>query len=323
MGLFSSVAGLFGGNESKPFKDNRGDMFAALYGPGTRMSDIPQPKFYTGTATNPFGTSSYGPGGATFTLSNPMQNLFNQGIQNQGVTNDLLADYAGSSNFLSEGPLFDMLNQSRLGANKNADRAAANAIGNLWNARGSGSDSGYLAAGLQDELDRFKALQDFNVVSNLLGLRKDILGQRDTGQNYLGNFGAYSNLADAQNVSSDITNLELQKFAQAMNANTAYNQARVNDTNLLQRFGNLADEGMRAYMSGGGDFGGGAFGNIMKGAYGQSDPLADAIAQFMGGGNTFNTPYSVPSSSPSFGNFGSNSGDRNILGLDISDMFPG
>ena len=163
MGLFSSVAGLFQGKESKPFKDNRGDMFAALYGPGTRMSDIPQPKFYTGTATNPFGTSSYGPGGATFTLSNPMQNLFNQGIQNQGVTNDLLADYAGSSNFLSEGPLFDMLNQSRLGANQSADRSTASAVARGWNLGGSSTGSGQKVAGLQDALDRFKALQDFNV----------------------------------------------------------------------------------------------------------------------------------------------------------------
>jgi len=311
MGLFSSVAGLFQGKESKPYKDNRGDMFAALYGPGTRMSDIPQPKFHTGTASNPFGTSSYGPSGASFTLSNPMQNLFNQGIQNQGVTNDLLADYAGSSNFLSQGPLFDMLNQSRLGANQSADRATSNAIGKAWNVGGSSTGSGQMVAGLQNELDRYKAQQDFDVVSNLLGVRKDLLGQRDTGQNYLGNFGAYSNIGDAQNVSADITNLELAKFTQAMNANSAYNMARTGDTNFGQRLGGLADQGLEAYMSGGGDFGGGTFGTMMQGAYGQSNPLNDAIAKLLSSGNSFNM------GSGSAYNSNATSPEMKALGLDF------
>ena len=98
-----------------------------------------------------------------------------------------------------------------------------------------------------------------------------------------------------------------------MNANSAYNMARVGDTNFGQRLGGLADQGMEAYVSGGGDFGGGSFGNFMQGAYGQgqSDPLQDAISKLLGGGNSYNmgggSAYNSSATSP----------EMKALGLDF------
>tara|TARA_Y100001963_G_scaffold51129_1_gene71516 strand:- start:329 stop:1420 length:1092 start_codon:yes stop_codon:yes gene_type:complete len=264
-GPFSSIGSLFDSSPSKQFKKGRRDTLAALYGPGATMADVGPARLWEGSASSPFATGTFGPSGASYQFTPQIQNLFDRGITQAGVGQDILANYFGP-NFLSEGTLFDQLNQSRLGRVEAGERAAANALGKIWNTGGVSTGTGFDATNLINQLNAAKAQEDYNVVANLLGLRKDALGQFGTSMDHLAGFDVLgrSTLQDARGLSSDLTNLDLQKINMAIAANNAYRQAKANEPGLGATLGGIADFALTAYGAGGGTFGGGQNPNFLQ-----------------------------------------------------------
>ncbi len=133
MGLFSSIGGLFDSKPSKQFKKSKKETERTLYGGG----GVPEGPFEmaTGSYSSPFTEGFFGPGGSGYSFTQPIQDLFDQGLTQAGVTNQLYNQYI-TPDFFTSGPLFDMLNESRIGRVQRGEDLATNALSQLFNTGG-------------------------------------------------------------------------------------------------------------------------------------------------------------------------------------------
>lgn len=280
MGLFSGIGSLFDSSPSKQYKKSRNETLAALYGPGTTMDDIPVPGLRFASASNPFASATYGPQGATSRFSPAIQSLFGQATARASDMNRTLGSYFGE-NFLTEGPLFDALNQSRLGRIQAGENAAANALGKLWNLGGASTGTGFDAAQIQNQLAAASAQEDYNVISRLLGLRGDALDQVGTSLDQVGAFRQFlaGPEAAALGLSGDLTNIDLQKVNRALGANEAYRMQKAGEPGLGATLGGIADTGLSAYAAGGGSFSG--LGSLAPYVQSMYQPRSNTLEDFM------------------------------------------
>lgn len=293
---FSGIGSLFDPKPSKQFKEGRGDTLAALYGPGTEMGDIGPARMLTGTSSNPFASASYGPQGAGYQFSPEMQGLFNQSLGNIGSTQGILDKYFGKD-FLTKGPLFNALNQSRIGRVEAGEDAAANTLSKIFNLGGVSTGTGMQSSQIINQLNAAKAQEDYNVMANLFGLRGTTLGQLGTNLGQMAGFENFGRnaLQDAMGLSSDLTNLDLQKLNLAIGANNSYRQAKSQDTGLGAQLGGIAGAGLAAYGAGGGSFGDyGALSSMASGMYPKQTNFMDFLKQFGLGSNGPTTPEYNP-----------------------------
>ena len=280
MGLFSSIGGMFDDKPSKQLKKARRETERVLFGAG----GVPTGPFNLigGTATNPFGTATYGPEGAVTTLSPEFQNLFDRGLGQANRFQDIFDVQVPDANFFESSPFMTNVLRGVEGDVRNINRAAENALSAQFNRGGIGTASLNQQADIINQLrdaeftrraQAQRAGQDF--LANLQGIRRNDL-------NYLGTIGALAdtNLQTARGLSSDLTNLELAKLNRYLDANDAFRALKAQEPGLGQQLGGIADilaGGVQAGFSGGaGTTAGGSGGGFSPGAFfeGIFDPSA-------------------------------------------------
>ena len=262
MGLFSSIGGLFDSKPSKQFRKAKAETERALY--GTFGEGPPDGPFTmsAGSYSSPFAEGFYGPGGSGYSLTQPIQNLFDQGLAQAGTTNQLYNQYI-TPDFFTSGPLFDMLNESRIGRVQRGEDAAANALSQLFNTSGMNTASMMDMSKVNADLAAAKAQEDANVLFNLQRFQQGLQGARGRDMNYLAGFDAFGNQAvsNARALSGDLTNLELAKLSKYLDANNAFRAAKAQEPGLGATLGGLADAAVGFYAGGmGGGAGGTGFG---------------------------------------------------------------
>ena len=283
MGLFSSIGGLFDKKPSKRLKKHRNLIGQAFFEGGEPPEG--QFQFMPGVFSTPFGTGSFGPQGAYtpigsasaagkspgdlarmrgrigggYTFSPEMQKLYESGLDRANIVGGLFDQYVGPD-FYTKGPLFDMLNESRIGRVQRGEDAAANALSQLFNTGGMHTASMMDMSKINTDLAAAKAAEDAKVLSNLQGFLGTGLGQSQEALDYLDSMNVMGlDLATrARDASVLGTNLEMDKYRQYFDADQMYRQQKAAEPGLGATLGNIADEGLKMYAGGGG-FGGGGF----------------------------------------------------------------
>ena len=256
MGLFSSIGGLFDDKGSKQFKKAKAETERVLY--GTFGEGPPDGPFTmsTGTFSSPFVEATFGPAGAGYSFTQPIQGLFDAGVGQAQTLNQLYNQYI-TPDFFTSGPLFDMLNESRIGRVQRGEDAAANALSQLFNTGGINTASMMDMSKVNADLAAAKAAEDANVLFNLQNFLQGMQGARGRDMNYLAGFDAFGNQAvgTARGLAGDLTNLELAMLSRYLDANNAWRGAKATEPGLGATLGGLADAAMGFYVGGGGGFG--------------------------------------------------------------------
>ena len=253
MGIFSSIGGLFDKPGSRQLKKHVKEVGRTLYG----SKDAPQGPFEmsTGTFSSPFATATYGPtggggsgyaktGGAQWGLTEPFQNLLDRGIGQAGVTSGYLDKFI-TPDYFTGGPIFDLLNESRVGRVQRAEDAAANAMSNIFNLQGVNTASGMDMSKIINDLNAAKSQEDFNVLANQANFMGALQQARGTDFGYLQGFQDLG--SDAMNraagLSGDLTNLELAKLSRFLDAEQNYSTMKAGEPGWGARIGGALDAG--------------------------------------------------------------------------------
>ena len=290
MGIFSSIGGMFDDKPSKQAKKALRETSRVLFGEG----GVPTGPFnlIEGTATNPFGSATYGPGGAVTTLSPEFQNLFDRGLGQANRFQDIFDVQVPNANFFESSPFMTNVLRGVEGDVRNINRAAENALSAQFNRGGIGSASLNEQARILNELrdaefgrraQAQRAGQDF-----LAGLQ----GLRGRDLDYLGTLGglANTNLQTARALSGDLTNLELAKLNRYLDANDAFRAAKMQDPGLGAQIGGILDAGASFAAGGFGGTGGGFdLSRAFQSAFNPGFETQQFFENFGGGGSNFNS----------------------------------
>jgi len=287
MGIFSSIGGLLDDKPSKQFKKARTDTANILFGEG----GVPTGplNLTAGTATNPFGTATYGPGGAVTTLSPQFQNLFNRGLGQANRFQDIFDVQVPNANFFESSPFMTNVLRGVEGDVRDINRAAENALSAQFNTGGIGT------ASLNQQADIINQLRDAEFTRRAQAQRQgqDFLaglqGLRGRDLDYLGTLGglANTNLQTARALSGDLTNLELAKINRYLDANNAFRAAKAQDPGLGAQIGGILDAGASFAAGGFGGTGGGFdLSRAFQSAFNPGFETQQFFNSFLGGGNT-------------------------------------
>ena len=258
MGLGEKIGGLIDSKPSKQYKKAKAETERTVFGTfGAGPPDGPF-EMSEGLYKGPFVDAFYGPGGSGYSFTQPIQGLFDQGLAQAGTTNQLYNQYI-TPDFFTSGPLFDMLNESRIGRVQRGEDAAANALSQLFNTGGMHTASMMDMSKVNADLAAAKAQEDANVLFNLQRFQQGLQGARGRDMNYLAGFDKLGNQAvsTARALSGDLTNLELAKLSKYLDANNAWRAAKAGEPGLGATLGGIADAAMGFYAGGGGGFGAG------------------------------------------------------------------
>ena len=187
MGLGEKIGGLIDSKPSKQYKKAKAETERTLFGTfGAGPPDGPF-EMSEGLYKGPFVDAFYGPGGSGYSFTQPIQGLFDQGLAQAGTTNQLYNQYI-TPDFFTSGPLFDMLNESRIGRVQRGEDAAANALSQLFNTGGMHTASMMDMSKVNADLAAAKAQEDANVLFNLQRFQQGLQGARGRDMNYLAGF---------------------------------------------------------------------------------------------------------------------------------------
>tara|TARA_R100000005_G_scaffold96612_1_gene85139 strand:+ start:7055 stop:8083 length:1029 start_codon:yes stop_codon:yes gene_type:complete len=311
MGLFSAIGGLFDKKPSKRVKRYRDRLGRAFFEGGRPAEGEFQ--FTPGVFSGATGTGTFGPitpiGSASaagkspadlrrmgarigggYAFSPEMQELFDSGLDRANIVGDLFEQYVGPD-FFTKGPLFDMLNESRIGRVQRGEDAAANALSQLFNTGGINTASMMDMSKVNADLAAAKAAEDANVLFNLQKFLGTGLGQSQEALDYIDSLNVMGlDLASrARDASVLGTNLEMDKYRQYFDAEQMYQQQKASEPGLGSTLGGLADAGLSFYAGGGG-FGEGGFdfGQALQSQFNpnyQMDRFMDRYGGF--GGNQY------------------------------------
>ena len=249
--LFKSAGDLLGIDTpaEKHAKRGKRETLAALYGPG----GVPEGPFEMsmGSYADPFVNAFYGPGGAGYSFTQPIQNMFDAGLGQAQTVSDLFSQQI-TPDFFTTGPFMTALMGGVDADIRTASDSAANTFSQLFNTGGMSSATANQMARVGRDLDDFKLARKSKAQQDALAFLAGLQGARGADMSYLGGFGNFGTqgVGTARGLSGDLTNIELQKLASALGAMANYRNVKGSQPGFMQSLGDFADAGFSAYSAG-------------------------------------------------------------------------
>lgn len=255
--FIGDVVNLFGGSqEEKAAKQQKKflnkSLVPALFG----SAGVPTDGLFlsTSTASDPFGTGTYGPEGSFATLSPEMQDLFGQAYGQFDRSGEMLDMYTQGNLFSDQNPLYSALSNAANLQIQDELQDLRNLISSGWNRSGSNTGFTDRAADAVGLFDLSASQKHADVIRNTLAGAQSLQNIRANDLNNLINIGRLASpLTDqARNLASQLYGIEANKLGQYLGAQQDYRTLRGQVPTMASSLANIADQGLQFYAAGGG-----------------------------------------------------------------------